>query len=128
MNASMKHYLPGMLDRIRDVASEEAAIALAKARGGRDVYIPASPNPRHALSQIVGLSAAKKISKALGRGNILVPCGSVKGAGGRKAAIEHLFQAGKSNAEIAAEVDVHIRTVERVVSGLKDPRQSELPL
>ncbi|MBF9049902.1 helix-turn-helix domain-containing protein [Roseobacter sp. HKCCD9010] len=127
MNKSFKPYLPGVLAMIAEEISEQVAVRLAEARGGRAVYVPKTPKPGSELSQIVGLEAAKQLSKLLGHGTLKVPCGNIGGAGGRRARIETLWHQGLSHAQIAAEVDVHTRTVERVVASLRDDSEPKLP-
>lgn len=122
-----KPYLPGVLAYIAEEIGEQVAIDLATVRGGRTVYIPSNPKADSELSKIVGLGAAIKLNKLLGSGNLLVPCGSVGGAGGRRTRIIELLHGGMSHSNIAAEVDVHTRTVERVAEALKDKRQPKLP-
>lgn len=126
MTKVFKPYLPGVLGLISEEIGEKAAIDLAKARGGRTVWIPKNPKPRQSLSGIVGLENARLISKLLGSGNVLIPCGNIGGAAGRRARIEMLLKENKlSNSEIAAEVDVHIRTVERVSTEIGATRNSQ---
>lgn len=127
MTRQSRHYLPGVLTYIAEEIGEDVAIDLAVARGGREVYIPRNPKANSELSKIVGLDAAVKLNKLLGSGNLLVPCGSVGGAGGRRTRIIKLLKGGMSHANIAAEVDVHTRTVERVAETVKDTRQPKLP-
>lgn len=123
----IKPWLPGVLGLIATDVDEAAAVRLARARGGRCLYIPAKVRAGDTLSQIVGLDAAERIARLLGPGSVLVPCGSIGGAGGRRARIAALWHAGLSHAEIAAEVDVHARTVDRVVARLRAGRAPELP-
>lgn len=124
-----KPYLPGVLAYISEEIGEDVAVRLAKARGGREVYIARAPKEDGEIAKIVGLDAALKLSGLLGHGTLMVPCGNIVGAGGRRVRIRHriedLWQQGMTHAQIAAEVDVHTRTVERVVSALKDSNQSE---
>ncbi|WP_456387915.1 hypothetical protein [Profundibacter sp.] len=127
MKRQSRHYLPGVLAYIAEEIGEDVAVDLAVARGGREVYIPRNPKLGSELSKIVGLDAAVKLNKLLGSGNLLVPCGSVGGAGGRRTRIIKLLESGMSHANIAAEVDVHTRTVERVAETVKDIRQPKLP-
>ena len=127
MKQGFKPYLPGVLALIAEEIGEKVAVRLAKARGGREVYIPKSANSENELSAIVGLEAAQSLVSLLGYGTLLVPCGNVGGAGGRRARIEALWRQGLSHAQIAAEVDVHVRTVERVVALLRDDSEPELP-
>ena len=112
---------------IAEEIGEEVAVRLAEARGGRAIYVPKTPKADAELSQIVGLEAAQQLSKLLGHGTLMVPCGNIGGAGGRRARIEALWRQGLSQAQIAAEVDVHTRTVERVVASLRDDSEPKLP-
>jgi hypothetical protein len=127
MNEPFKPYLPGVLALIAEEIGEDVAVRLATARGGRAVYIPKIPKPEAELTRIVGLDAVRALCKLLGHGTVMVPCGNIGGAGGRRARIETLWRQGLSHAQIAATVDVHTRTVERVVATLKDTRQQNFP-
>jgi hypothetical protein len=57
--------LPGILAEIADIAGEDAALAVAAARGGTQVYIPPSPDRDHWLSRLVGQQAARAIADRL---------------------------------------------------------------
>ncbi|WP_107495304.1 helix-turn-helix domain-containing protein [Thalassobius sp. I31.1] len=127
MHEAFKPYLPGVLAQIAEEIGVDVAVRLAETRGGREVYIPHSPDENSKLAQLVGLKAAREISDLLGHGHLRVPCGNIGGASGRRTRIEELWRLGLSQSQIAAEVDVHTRTVERVISSLKDDRQGELP-
>lgn len=127
MADNSKPYLPGVLALISEEVSMDAAIALAKARGGRMVWIPKKPKADCLLSQMVGLEAATQISKLLGQGDLKVPNGSLGGATGRRYRIEELFNRGLSNSAIAEKVDVDMRTVERTVAKLRSADEPGLP-
>lgn len=118
-----KPILPGILSLIAEEIGEDVAVALAKARGGRMLYIPKSVSGDHELSKLVGVEDAIKISKLLGHGNVLVPCGNLNGAAGRRTQITQLFEQGLTHSQIAAEVGVHIRTVERATARFRDENQ-----
>lgn len=120
MTRRFKPYLPGVLSLIADEIGIGCAIKLARARGGRYTFIPKHPRPGQALVDIVGLEDAARISTLLGHGNVLIPCGNIGGAAGRRARIEQMLSEGASFSTIAAEVDVHIRTVERVAASIRD--------
>lgn len=119
MSTGFKPYLPGVLALIADKIGVECAVELAKARGGQTVWIPKEPLPRHAISRIVGLDNAIQLNQLLGFGNVLIPCGNLGGAAGRRARIEQLLAQGVPMGQIAAEVDVHIRTVERTAAAIR---------
>lgn len=120
-------YLPGVLGLISEEVGVEVAVKLARARGGRPVYIPQNPKTDMELVKIVGIGPARAISKLLGHGNLLVPLGSFGGEKGRHERIRRMWREGFPMAEIAAEVDVHLRTVERVIAACRDERQQQLP-
>lgn len=122
------HQFIGILARIAEEIGPDVAIALAMARGGREIYIPKSPKPDDALSQIVGLPAAIRLQKLIGEGRQRIPLGSFGGQGGRQQRILALWREGMSQSRIAAEVDVSLRTVERILGKRPDPNQPELPL
>ena len=54
-------WLPPVLAEIADIAGLDAAMALAEARGGQRVFIPASAGPDHWLVRTVGETAASLI-------------------------------------------------------------------
>ncbi|MVO18266.1 hypothetical protein [Parasedimentitalea huanghaiensis] len=129
MSDGFKPYLPGVLALIADEISVDLAVCLAKQRGGREIYIAKDPAPSCSLSEIVGQANAQKLYKLLGSGKMLVPAGNISGQTGRRQRIAMLLDQGLSHSIIAADVDVHIRTVERVSAELrrpKDQRQSDL--
>lgn len=127
MAEAFKPYLPGVLALISQEVGQEAALKLAGERGGRAIYVPKAARADDVLTGIVGLDDAQKIVTLLGHGTLMVPCGNIGGAGGRRARIEALLRQGLSQSEVAAEVDVHTRTVERVVAELRYDTQPRLP-
>lgn len=113
-SGGFKPYLPGILRLIADAIGEEMAVLLARKKGGRVVYVPKQPKPEHALVQVLGMENVMRLRDVTGWGEFLVPLGNIGGAQGRRNRIEALLKQGKSHSEIAASVDVHVRTVERV--------------
>jgi len=108
--------LPGVLATVAQAAGLQAAVQLAKARGGGRAYIP-SPEALHAkhwLVQAVGTDAALAVTQALGSGEVEVPLGPL--AGNRAsvwAAIERALNAGQGVEQTARQVGVSARTVRR---------------
>lgn len=121
------YHLPGVLSLISEMVNEDAAVKLAKKRGGREIYIARNPSQDDVLSEIVGLDDARLISDLLGHGNLRVPMGNLGGQGGRQKRIQELRREGLTMPQIAAEVDVSLRTVERTVSDMGADKQPELP-
>jgi DNA-binding NarL/FixJ family response regulator len=132
MTTNAKPFLPGVLGWIAEDISENVAVKLATSCGGREVYIPKVIASNTRLAQIMGHKDAKALLSLLGHGTLLVPHGSFGGQIRRTEKlherIRDLRTQGRTNSQIAAEVDVHIRTVERVFEDKPDPRQSQLPL
>ena len=118
MSQPRKPYLPGVLAMISEKIGEDVAVKLAKARGGRAVWVPKYPKPDSELSKIVGYENALKIRDLFGMSNLMVPCGNFGGTAGRRARVKELLQTGLSHSDIAAQVDVTTRTVERVAAEL----------
>lgn len=132
MTTAPKPFLPGVLGWIAEEISEGVAIKLATSCGGREVYIPKIVTPDTRLAQIMGHKDAEALLSLLGHGSLLVPHGSFGGQIRRTEQMHEMIRTlraqGLSNSEIAVEVDVHIRTVERVFEQKPDPRQAQLPL
>ena len=127
MSAAFKPYLPGVLALIAEEIGVDLAIRLAKQRGGREIYIAKDPAPDCSLAKIVGLANAQKLYRLLGSGKMLVPAGNYCGQTGRRQRIAMLLDQGLSHSAIAAEVDVHIRTVERMSAELRRPKDQRQP-
>lgn len=118
--ASLLAQLPGVLAQVAQAAGLEAALQLAKARGGGRAYIPAPTalHERHWLVLAVGSHAARAIAAQLGGGEVEVPLGPY--AGNRAAvwaAIERGLKDGLSVEQAARQVGVSARTVRRHKSG-----------
>jgi hypothetical protein len=132
----MTERLPGILAEIAAVAGEDAALAIAAARGGTLVYIPPHPARDHWLAELVGIKAARAIADRLtcgvGSMRVEVPLAS-KGAAARlRAKIDRMIEAGGSERAIAMATGCHIRTVRRrraqLLNGgqIRDDRQLNL--
>jgi hypothetical protein len=113
--------------RQSDLPRQYLPLPLAKQRGGREVYIAKNPAPGCSLAKIVGFSNAQALYKLLGSGKMLVPAGNISGQTGRRQRIAMLLDQGLSHSHIAAEVDVHIRTVERMSAELRRPKDQRQP-
>lgn len=106
------HGLTGLLGRIADAAGVKAALALAEARGGREVTLSARPDG--VLASIVGADAAAAIAKAIGNGKVTIPMAHLRGQRGRREAAARMLDAGATISQVAETVDVHERTVYRL--------------
>lgn len=125
MSSSKQTYLPPILDQIAEAAGLPAAMALAKARGGRIVTIPQRA-PGTKLAAIVGLAAAEKIIEALGAGDLLIPFGPYGGAQARRLSVVEAIEGGASVSQAARQSGVHMRTVKRVKRKMRKAKQPDL--
>jgi hypothetical protein len=100
--------LPHVLAEIAEVAGEDAALAIAAARGGTTVYIPPAPASDHWLSRAVGQAKAKAIAERLTCGvggmRIDLPLGPQTG---------HLAQARAKVDRMIAEGEASERDIAR---------------
>jgi len=119
------HYLHGILREIADVAGLPAALAIAHEKGGTRVHFPARAGDAHWLPRLVGREAADKLcahfrSTADGGIYLLVPLGPKNFyARARRRCVE-LTEAGKTREEVARELGIHMRTVQRHRARMRD--------
>lgn len=112
--------LPVVIAEIERVAGHETALALAFAKGGQTVYIPAYAQEGHWLTDLVGLEAAAKICNHYRVANtgvrLLIPI--AKTAMQRRQLVEAL-EKGSSAYQAAAKAKMHWRTAFRIRKKLK---------
>ena len=126
--------LPGVLAEIATVAGDDAALAVAEARGGTQVYIPPAPAPDHWLSELVGhdaaLAIADRLTCGVGGMRVELPLGPKGQAARARAAVDRLIRAGElSERDIARATGYTIRGVRKrkaLLGGDRDDRQLDL--
>lgn len=125
--------LPGVLAQIANVAGEDAAIAIARARGGTQVYIPPEPGPDHWLTRLIGMAAARAVADELtcGVGSIRVdlPLGPDGHAAQARARVDAMLREGASERDIALATRYTIRGIRRrraLMGKVRDDRQLTL--
>ncbi|MEL6784625.1 MAG: helix-turn-helix domain-containing protein [Pseudomonadota bacterium] len=113
-------HLPDLLAEIAEVAGEVAAIQLARAKGGQQVYIPASLPERHWLIDAVGKDSAKAICAHFAVGTdrprgerVQIPFGPINSDAQRKRKIAEMLGSGASVNQVVNTVRVDRRTVFR---------------
>lgn len=119
MAAEFKPYLPGLLDLIADEIAVGVAVSLAKEFGGREIYIPKSVKEGGELSKLLGHENAQKLAKLLGSGQLKVPAGNFGGEAGRRQQIAMRLDQGLTQDQVAKDLDVSLRTVERVARKMR---------
>lgn len=112
-------------DVLLELLGPAGLVALAEARGGTRLYVPASGD--HSLARDIGAAAAQTLARRYGGDYIRVPLA-------RELRARHYRAAGASNAEIARRLGMSESGVDRLfnampnkpVKGSNDPRQGDL--
>jgi hypothetical protein len=92
--------LPGVLQEIAEVVGEEAALAIAAARGGTQVYIPPVPPSDHWLCKLIGVSGpalAAELTMGIKGLRLELPLGPTGHAAQVRARVDAMIKAGASN-------------------------------
>lgn len=109
--------LPGVLGEIADVAGEEAALTIAKYRGGTQVYIPPEPDLDHWLCRLVGRDAARAICEQLtcgvGPRRVDLPLGPTGHVAKVRATVDRMIREDRSERDISLATGYTIRAVRR---------------
>lgn len=126
--------LPGILQRVAELAGLAVALRLAAARGGTRAYIPRpeSLDAQHWLVVACGADAAQLIAGELGGETHAIPLAGTGSRGRVWTALRRALAEGAGTAEAARLAGVDERTVRRHRNGYsgtpqsRDPRQTEL--
>lgn len=109
--------LPGVLQEIAEVVGEEAAFAIAAARGGTQVYIPPVPPSDHWLCKLIGVELARLLADKLTMGikglRLELPLGPASHAAQVRARVDAMIKAGASERDIALATRYTIRAIRR---------------
>lgn len=125
--------LPGILAEIEDVAGTDAALAIAKACGGTQVYFPPIPTNDHWLCRLIGRDQARAVCERLTCGvgplRVDVPLGPTARAVQLRAEVDKLLGTNMSERDIARRTGYTARAVRRrrQKTGIK-PDDGQLPL
>lgn len=123
--------LPAVLAEIAAIAGLDAALAIARARGGTKVYLPRQPAADHWMVAAVGQETAEKICKAICANqtgtHLLIPLGPTGTLAQARRLAAQLDAAGASAATIARSAGLTDRTVRRMRKARREnPRQGSL--
>ncbi len=102
--------LPKLLAEIAEVAGLDAALKLAAARGGTEIYVPRRASEDHWLAATVGMEAAERICRQWSAERIMLPVGTTAQA---RATVDRMIADGRSVTEIALACGWTTRGVER---------------
>ena len=87
---------------------EDIANKIEEAFGGREVYVPITPEPHNVFTKVVGLEAALVVAKEFGSGKASVPIGSRR----RSELIVAACLSGRGTSEIAKSFRCSCRLVQ----------------
>lgn len=113
-------YLPEVLAEIAGAAGLDAALKLARERGGQTVYIPGRATADHWLTELVGPAAAARICDHFrvrdSGARVLIPIARISSA---RRTLVRALENGASAREAAAAAGCHERTAYRARARLK---------
>lgn len=117
--------LSGILAEIAHVAGEDAALAIARVRGGTNVYFPPVPDNDHWLCRLIGRDAAKAVCDRLtcGIGGLRadIPLGPNGRAATARAQVDAMLRTGRSERDIALATGYTSRQIRRRRAALDLP-------
>jgi hypothetical protein len=123
--------LPGILQEIADAAGIDAALKIAKAKGGTNVCLPGVDGARRDcwLTRLVGEEAAVKIALSYGPkgGRVDIPLGPFSRSALVAAEIRRRLEAAESVSEIARAVGCGARAVYRHKERLREEQSRQAP-
>lgn len=119
-------YLPPTLAKVAQLAGLPAALALAEARGGREVYIPRRATESHWLVQTVGRAAADAISDYFGDQRLQLPLGPRNFYSRARRRAAEMLEAGDSVNQVVEQTGVCARSVKRYRKRLRRGSQGSL--
>ena len=108
-------HLPLVLQRIAARCGEDVMLAVAQRFGGRRLIIPArAMSPEHQLARVFGLRVAQLIASTMEPGPQMIP--RARGVINRAMA-QRLRRSGLSHSQIAATLDIDLRSAQRYAAG-----------
>ena len=129
--------VPAQLREIAKVAGTDAALAILRAKGGTEVWIPHHADPGHWLAQLVGLDMAERIcafyrttnadGRTVGSVRIYVPmAGTGLIASARQQVVSDVVEHGLTVRQAAQRAGLSERAAHRAIGKTRDTRQGEL--
>lgn len=120
--------LPGILAEIADVAGEDAALAIARVRGGTEVYIPPVPANDHWLCDLIGPERAAKVCDQLTGGvgprRVDMPNGPTGFHAKQSARVDALIADNLSQRQIALATDYTTRGIRKRIAKAREKANS----
>lgn len=97
---------------IIDAIGPEDAAQLSRMLGGKYVYVPQAPSPDNPIAKALGLPALKRLTAAIGSGDLYIPTGIYRRE--RDARISELLAKGCSAKRLARALRISPRTVRHI--------------
>lgn len=114
--------LPPMLRQIADEAGLTAALKLAQAKGGTEIYVPRTVKAGHWLAELLGLEEARAICRLYAGENISVPLGLSGAMQNARRTARQALDEGASVAQAARAAGVTERTIYNLRREAEDRR------
>lgn len=113
--------LPGILGEIADVAGEEAALALARVRGGTQIYLPPRPADDHWICELIGkdraLAVCEHLTGGVGPLRLDLPVGPEGFHASQRAKVDALIRDGSfSERQIALQTRYTTRGIRKRIA------------
>ena len=129
--------VPAQLREIASVAGMDAALAIVRAKGGQEVWIPRHAEPDHWLAHVVGPEIAERIcahycitdadGREVGNVRIYVPmAGAGLIASARQQIVDDVVERKMTVRDAARRAGLSERAAHRALAKIRDSRQGEL--
>ncbi len=113
--------LPGILAEIAEVVGEDAALAIARVRGGTQIYVPPVPTAGHWLCELIGsdraIAVCDLLTGGVGPARVDLPLGPVGFQASARAKVDALIRDGSfSENQIALQTRYTTRGIRKRVA------------
>lgn len=109
--------LPGILAEIAEVAGEDAALTIARVRGGTQIYVPPLPDNDHWLCRLIGRDEARAVCERLtcgvGPRRVDLPLGPTGSLAKARARVDAMIADDRSERDIALATGYTTRAIRR---------------
>ena len=125
--------LPSLLAEIASVAGEEAALKIASARGGTQIYVPPVPSSDHWMTRLIGQEKARAVCAQLTAGvgprRVDLPLGPTGTRATKRAQMDRMIIDQRSERDIARATGYTQRAVRKRNAQLGKPKDKrQIPL
>jgi hypothetical protein len=112
-------WLPTLLAEIAEVAGLDAALTLAAAKGGIEIYVPVRTSDDHWLVAAIGREATDKLCRRYPGSRLTLPLGPGGSLAAIRRTVGRMIDEGRSETEIARAVGYTTRGVRKRKAALR---------